>query len=90
MKQSILRYSMCCFFALTMASCGEDVDPSIITDFQPITSAESADAFLEAVYELMRDRTLFEDAFVIMPMVFSDQAVYASNIEPDWAIRRGL
>lgn len=84
MKRSFLKYSLYSLIVMVMASCGDEVDPSIITDFQPITSAESADAFLEAVYDLMRDRTLFEDAFVIMPILFSDQAQYASTIDPDW------
>ncbi|MEZ5022149.1 MAG: RagB/SusD family nutrient uptake outer membrane protein [Chitinophagales bacterium] len=66
-----------------LSSCGNDND-SIITTVDTITDAESADVYLQAVYTSMVTRTMFSDAYLFMPLLYSDQAKYTGSQNVSW------
>jgi hypothetical protein len=68
--------------SLLMASCGEDNLPPISTDI--IRNANEANLFIESVYNEMVLRSLFLDAFVMMPLLFSDNCLYAGISNDSW------
>ncbi|MCP4123034.1 MAG: RagB/SusD family nutrient uptake outer membrane protein [Bacteroidetes bacterium] len=67
---------------LLMTSCGEDDVLSINLD--PIPDAEGADSYIQAIYGGLSDKNIFTDAFVVMPLLFSDNCFYAGTQNGSW------
>ncbi len=65
-----------------LASCGPDDAILLTTDI--IQDAADADNYIESIYEEMTERSMFENTYSIVPMIYSDQAKYLGNSNNDW------
>ena len=64
-------------------SCGTKSD-SVVTTVDTITDAQTADAYLQALYSSMISKTLFSDVYLFMPLLYSDQAKYTGSQNVSW------
>lgn len=81
MTGRIWVYLACLAACLTVFNaCDEDDGFNL----DPIRNADDANLFLETVYGQLANRTLFLDAFVAMPQLFSDNTFYSGIQNPSW------
>lgn len=67
-----------------LLGCEEDVVESVIIDADDISNARDAERYLVGVYDNIVSKSLFPDAFLIMPLLFSDDAMYTGSQNSDW------
>ncbi len=67
-----------------LSSCGEDSSDSVVVGVNDISNAEDAEDYLATVYNRFTSSSLFSDAFLIMPLLFSDEAVYTGSQNIHW------
>ena len=80
-KLDVKAKALCLSLLLFMA-CGPDDVILVSTDI--IRNASEANLFIESTYDDMVIRSLFADAFVMVPLLFSDNCNYTGNDNDSW------